>query len=117
MDGLRGSGVDIAGDLGELLPQAADAEPVTPADESAEDLLEAAVEATAALVLHQYRKEYPAVKPQPRTSGLAWPESTVAASPRLKRTVRELSSRHSSVRQMRVFAWRAMERSRTRKSS
>jgi hypothetical protein len=117
-DALRGSGVGIAGNLDELIPAPADAEAVSPADEPAEDLLEAAVEAAAALVLHQYRKEYPAVKPQPRTGGLAGRlESTVAASPRLKRTVRELSSRHSSVRQMRVFAWRAMERSRTRKSS
>jgi hypothetical protein len=116
--GLRESGADVVGDLDDLLPQPASAKAASPADESSHQLLETAVEAAAALVLHQYRRDYPAVKPQAKSGGLAGRvESTVAASPRLKRTVRELSSRHSSVRQMRVFAWRALERSRTRRSS
>ena len=44
-------------------------------------------------------------------------EATVASSPRLKRTVRELSSRFPAVRRLRILAWRAMERSRARRHS
>ena len=60
-------------------------------------MLDAAVHAAAALVVNQYHKAHPAAKPQQspdRQRGLAGRvESTVASSPRLKRTVRELSSR------------------------
>ena len=56
----------------------------------------------------------PAAKPQPgpgRPGGLAGRiEATVASSPRLKRTVRELSSRSPAVRRLRILAWRALER-------
>ncbi len=41
-------------------------------------------------------------------------ESAVAASPRLKRAVREISSRSAAVRRLRILVWRVMERSRTR---
>ena len=78
-------------------------------------MLDAAVQAAAALVVNQYHKEYPA-KPQHDAAGAAAlagrVESTVAASPRLKRTVRELSSRSAAVRRLRILAWRVLERSR-----
>ena len=41
-------------------------------------------------------------------------ESAVGASPRLKRTVRDLSSRSPAVRKLRVMTWQALERTRTR---
>jgi hypothetical protein len=78
-------------------------------------MLDAAVQAAAALVVNQYRKEYPA---KPRTGGgrglAGRVESAVASSPRLKRTVREISSRSAAVRRLRILVWRVLERSRTR---
>jgi hypothetical protein len=119
--GLRKSGYDLAGDLDELLPRVASEPGARPADQPAEQVLEVAVQSAAALIVNQYRKAYPAVEPQAGVGGrgglAARVESTVASSPRLKRTVRELSSRHSSVRQLRIMAWRALERSRARKPS
>jgi hypothetical protein len=118
--GLQKSGYDLVGDLDELRPSPASEPAVSPADQPAEQVLEAAVQSAAALVLNHYRKAYPAVKPQSGLGGLAGlagrVESTVASSPRIKRTVRELSSRYSSVRQLRILAWRALERSRARRS-
>jgi hypothetical protein len=76
------------------------------------------VTAASALVVNQYRKAYPAARPQPgpgRPGGLAGRvEATVASSPRLKRTVRELSSRSAAVRRLRILAWRVLERGRAR---
>ena len=116
--GLRASSYDIVGDLDELRPQASAEPAASPANEPAEQILEAAVQAAAALVLNQYRKAHPAAKPQKGLIGRGALadrlESTVAASPRIKRTVRELSSRHSSVRRLRILAWRVLERSRAR---
>jgi hypothetical protein len=116
--GLRGSGYDLIGDLDELLPRAP-AEPyASPASQPAEQMLDAAVDAAAALVVNQYQKAFPAAKPQ-RGQGeqrglVSRVESTVAASPWLKRTVRDLSSRFALVRQLRIRVWRAMERRRAR---
>ena len=72
--------------------------------------------APAALVVGQYEREYPAARPQQgRGRGLAGRiEAAAAASPRLKRTVREFSGRYPVVRRMRVLAWRALEKTRTR---
>ena len=118
--GLRGSSYDIVGDLDELLPRQSAEPGVGPADQPTERVLDVAVQAAAALVLNQYRKAYPAVKPQAGLGGLGGladrVESTVASSPRIKRAVRELSSRHSSVRRLRILAWRVLERSRARKN-
>jgi hypothetical protein len=118
--GLRDAGYDLIGDPDELRPRPA-AEPASsPADQPAGQVLDAAVAAAAALVVNQYHKAYPAAEPQhgPGHVGLAGRvESTVAASPRLKRTVRELSSRSAAVRRLRVLAWRALERGRAGKSS
>jgi len=113
---LSGSGYDIVGDLDELRPQPGTGSAASAAGQPAERVLDAAVAAASALVVSQYRKAYPAAKPQrdPGQRGLASRvEATVASSPRLKRTVRELSSRSSAVRRLRILAWRALERGRT----
>ena len=75
-------------------------------------MLDAAVDAAAALVVNQYHKAFPAAKPQRGQGGARGlvdrVESTVASSPRLKRTVRDLSSRFPVVRRLRNRAWRSM---------
>lgn len=114
--GLRESGYHLVGDPGDLRPGPV-AEPyASPAEQPAERVLDAAVQAAAALVVNQYRKAHPAAKPQraagPR--GLAdRVESTVASSPRLKRTIRELSGRYPAVRRLRILVWQALQRSRS----
>jgi hypothetical protein len=124
--GLRDSGYDLIGDLGELLPGPAAGPAASPAEQPAGEVLDAAVRAAAALVVNQYRQEYPAARPQPEQPESAEPpggrgglaglvESAVASSPRLKRAVRELSSRSPAVRRMRILAWQALERSRSRR--
>ena len=118
-EGLRGSGCDIIGDLSELDPPPVTEPPSSPAGQPPDQILDAAIDAAAALVVHMYRRAHPAARPQqdhgvPR--GLvSRVESTVAASPRLKRTVRQLSSRYPSVRRLRIVAWRVLERPRVRK--
>jgi hypothetical protein len=114
--GLRESGYHIAGDLDDLRPQQVTEPAASPSDQPAEAVLDAAVQAAAALVVGQYQREYPAARPQQgRGRGLAGRiEAAAAASPRLKRTVREFSGRYPVVRRMRVLAWRALEKTRTR---
>jgi hypothetical protein len=114
--GLQQSGYDLVGDLDELRPRQVTGPGASPADQTAGQMLDAAVQAAAALVVNQYHKEYPA---KPRNdggrAGLAGRvEAAAAASPRLKRMVREASSRSAAVRRLRILAWRVMERSRTR---
>jgi hypothetical protein len=116
------SGYDLIGDVAELRPQdlAEDlgVDPVNSADQRADQVLDVAIQATAALVLNQYRKEYPAAQPGVTSGALAdRVTARVGASPRIKRTVRELSSRYSSLRWLRVLAWRVLERSRARSGS
>jgi hypothetical protein len=112
---LKASGYDIVGDVADLIPQSSAQTYQSPADQPAERVLDAAVEAAAALVVNQYRREFPAHKPQQaRARGLLGRiESAVGSSPRLKRAVRELSSRSAVVRGLRVLAWRVLERRRT----
>jgi hypothetical protein len=116
---LGDSSYDIVGALDELRPEADPAEPGQPPAPPAERVLDAAVQAASALVVNQYRIQFPAARPQPtqdRQRGLvARVESTVASSPRLKRTVRELSSRFPAVRRLRIEAWRRLERRRANK--
>jgi hypothetical protein len=114
--GLRASGYQIAGELADLRPPQVTQPPASPSDEPAEAILDAAVQAAAALVVGQYQREYPAARPREgRGHGLAGRiEAAAASSPRLKRTVREFSSRYPAVRRLRVLAWRAMEKTRTR---
>src|SRR3984957_20359257 len=120
--GLAASGYDVIGDPGELRPRPG-REPGTasPASQPQDPVLDAAVAAAAALVVNQYRKEYPGAGPQPKRAargGLASRmEAAAASSPRLKRTVRDLSGRYPAVRKLRVLAWQAMERTRARRHS
>jgi hypothetical protein len=118
---LKDSRYDIIGDLDELRPGPAGSPAVRPDDSPASEMLDAATEAAAAAVLHHYRKLYPAVRPQqaPTTarSLVHRVESKVAGSDRFKRTVRELSSRHPAVRQLRLRVWQATERRRVRRNS
>jgi hypothetical protein len=114
--GLQNSGYDLIGDLNELRPRQHADPGASPADQPAEQILDAAVQAAAALVVNQYRREYPA---KPRNGGgrggmAGRIESAVASSPRLKRTVREISSRSAAARRLRILVWRVLERSRTR---
>jgi hypothetical protein len=130
--GLRASGYQIAGDLDDLRPSQETPEaiggfqggrspglvapPASPSEQPAGAVLDAAVQAAAALVVNQYQREYPAARPKEgHGRGLVGRiEAAAAASPRLKRTVREFSSRYPAVRRLRVLAWRAMEKTRTR---
>jgi len=114
--GLKDSDYDLVGSVDELWPQTAAEPAASPADQPADQVLDAAVQAASALVVNQYRKAYPAARPQPSREGprglVGRVESTVASSPRLKRTVRDLSSRFPAVRRLRILAWRTMERRR-----
>ena len=119
VDALSESDYDVVGNLEELRPLPVTGPAASSADQPAELVLDAAVHAAAAMVVNQYHKAHPAAKPQPspdRQRGLvARVESTVASSPRLKRTVRELSSRFPVVRRIRIVAWRRLERRRVGK--
>jgi hypothetical protein len=116
--GLGDASYDLVGDAAELRPQEPVGASVNPADQPADKILDTAIQATASLLLNQYRKEYPAAQPGATGGALAdRVTARVNASPRIKRTVRELSSRYSSVRWLRVLAWRMLERSRARSSS
>jgi hypothetical protein len=122
--GLLGSGYDLIGEPAELLPRPGaagmDGGPAGPrsaaADQPPEKVLDAAVHAASALVVNQYHRAHPAARPQRGAAGqrglVNRVESTVASSPWLKRTVRELSSRFLAVRRLRILAWRTMERHR-----
>jgi hypothetical protein len=121
IEGLSGAAYNVLGDLDELRP-AGTAEPsASPSDTPAEQILDAAVQAASALVVNQYHKAYPAARPQPAPGGprglVGRVESTVASSPRIKRTVRELSSRSPAVRRLRILAWRTLERRRAAERS
>jgi len=113
---LNDSDYDLVGSVDDLWPQAVTEPASSPADQPAEQVLDAAVQAASAMIVNQYRKAYPAARPQPGQEGqrglVGRVESTVASSPRLKRTVRELSSRYPAVRRLRILAWRTMERRR-----
>jgi hypothetical protein len=117
--GLRDSKYDIVGELDELVPRPVTEPRRSPADQGAGQILDAAVDAAAALVVHQYRKAHPAARPQPGQGGQRGLRgrvgSSVASSPRLKRTVREISSRSPAARRLRILAWSALERSRARR--
>ena len=113
VSGLGETKYDLVGDLTELLPRPPAGEATSPSGQPAERMLDAAVQAAAALVVNQYHKDFPAAKPAAAGRGLASRiESKVAASPQLKRMVRELSSRYQVVRRLRIVVWRALERTR-----
>ena len=109
--GLRDSKFHIVGDLGELVPQPAAGPYRGPADLPAEQILDAAVAATAALTDQLYRDRHPAPRPprsrrSPRqlASRLEW---TVLNGPRTRRVLRQ-RSRLPAVRRLRVIIWRVL---------
>ncbi len=121
--GLADSGYQVIGDLDELRPWPASA-PGSGAQQPPDLVLDAAVDAAAALVVNQYRRQragragparWGGQGGGPGRAGLAGRlEAAVGASPGLKRTVRELSSRYPAVRKLRILAWQALERTRAR---
>lgn len=113
---LRDAGYDLVGDVSELRPPDPPEAVLSPSSLPAEQVLEAAVQASAALVRNQYLREFPAAGAPQVTGDYLADRLTarVGALPWLKRTVREVSSRHQSVRWLRVLAWRVLERSRAR---
>jgi hypothetical protein len=119
IDTLKRSAFDIVGDLHELRPRDDVRSEMNPGDQTPEQMLDAAMVTITALIVNQYRRMRPAVRPRSDFGGSAGligrVESAVAASPRLRRTVRDLSGRYPTVRRLRVLAWRSMERSRTQR--
>jgi hypothetical protein len=118
---LREAKYDVVGDPDELRPRPGTGTAVSPSDVPAERVLDAAVRAAAAMVVSQYHQEVPAAKPQDglleHRGLMGRVEARVAASPTIKRTVRELSSRSPAVRKLRILTWRTLERSRARKGT
>jgi hypothetical protein len=112
--GLKGSSYNLVGDLEELRPAEESRGSVSAGDQRAEAVLDAAVEAVAALLLNEYWVEFPDSAPEreeiTRSVFADRVVLKVAASPWLKRTVRRLSSRSALVRRLRIMAWRALER-------
>jgi hypothetical protein len=112
--GLKGSSYDLVGDLEELRPLAEGKGSVTAADQPAEAVLDAAVQAVAALLLNEYWVEFPDSAPErdeiTRSVFADRVVLRIGASPWLKRTVRQLSSHSALVRRLRILAWRALER-------
>jgi len=109
--GLRDSKFHIVGDLGELLPQPVAGPYRGPADLPAEQVLDAAVAATAALTDQRYRDRYPAPQARTKRGGprqmvvrLEW---TVLNGPRVRRVLRK-RSRLPAVRRLRVLIWRVL---------
>jgi hypothetical protein len=109
--GLRDSKYHIVGDLGELLPQPAACRYVPPAGLPAGQLLETAVQATAALANHMYWESYPARQqrhrprgPRQKISRLEW---AVLNGPLTKRVLRN-ASQLVAVRRLRVVIWSAL---------
>jgi hypothetical protein len=107
--GLRDAKYDIVGDVGELLPRPATGDYVGPADQPADQLVDAAVAATAALMHHLYLdKRSPARlrrrSPRQLASQLKW---AVLNGPRAKRALRN-ASHLPAVRRLRVVIWRIL---------
>jgi hypothetical protein len=113
--GLKDSRYDIIGDLEELRPAADAKVSASPSDQPAELVLDAAMQAAAALVLNEYWVEFPAEEPPDpnlitRSIFADRLALRIAGSPWLKRTVRDITSRSALMRRLRVAVWRAMER-------
>jgi len=105
---LRDSKYHIVGDLRDLLPLPASGRYVAPASLPAQQLLDAAVNAAAALADHQYREGHPARaqpqeprSPRQKASKLEW---TVLNGPWTQRVLRN-ASHLAPVRRLRVLIW------------
>ncbi len=110
---LRDSKFDIVGDLSELVPQPAAGQHLGRADQPSERLLDAAVDAAAALAGQLYRVTYPARRqpdrpggPRQAVSRLKW---TMLNGPWIKRVLRR-ASHVKAVRRLRVVIWRILMR-------
>jgi len=109
--GLRDAKFHIVGDLGELMPQPAAGPYLGPADQPAEQILDAAVAAAAALADHDYRVRYLPRPPRERPHGprqaasrMKW---AMLNGPRVRWLLRR-TSRFPAVRRLRVVIWRAL---------
>jgi hypothetical protein len=114
--GLRDSKYHIVGDLDELLPRPATERYVSPASLPAEQLLDVAVRATAALADHQHRGDiitsgsdltvgmHPARRQPVSRLGLA-----ILKRSRIKRMLYQASNR-PIVRNLRILVWRILTR-------
>jgi hypothetical protein len=106
--GLRDSKYHIVGDLGELLPQPGTGRYVSPSGLAADQLLDAALQAAAALADHQYRKGHPGRQQRHRPRGLRQRlsdlEWAMLNGPRVKRVLRK-ASRLATVQRLRVAIW------------
>ena len=106
--GLRDAKYHIVGDLHDLLPPSATGRYVAPASVSAQQLLDAAVHAAAALADHHYRESHPPREqpqkprsPRQRASKLEW---TVLNGLWTRRVLRN-TSHFATVRRLRVLIW------------
>jgi hypothetical protein len=125
--GLRDAKYHIVGDLGELVPQPASRAYTGPADQPAEQLLDAAVHATAALLQHMYLEKSggigrppvggpPAAAPRRARLPLGtlrhllvqW-EWTLLNGPAAKHVLRGASHR-PAVQRLRILIWRMLMR-------
>jgi hypothetical protein len=104
--GLQETGYDIVGSLDDLLPgpgAVPAGEQPAPGKIPPNAVLAAAVDALAAVLRNDYER---------RLRG----DDGLTAAPRVKRTLRDLSSRHPSLGRLRVWAWRLTERARARRT-
>jgi hypothetical protein len=113
--GLRESKYHIVGDLADLLPRPTTGRYTAPGDLGAEQLLDVAVHAAAALADYAYREGYPVKEqrelprnPRQLLSRLKW---TVLNGPRARRILRNASD-HAVVRRLRVAIWCLLMRPR-----
>jgi hypothetical protein len=106
--GLGDSNYHIVGDLADLLAQPATGGYVAPADVSPQQLLDAAVCATAALADHTYRQTLPPRKPPQPARGLRQRVSramwAVLYRPWMRRVLSK-ASHLAAVRRLRVAIW------------
>jgi hypothetical protein len=110
--GLSESGYRIVGDLAELRGPADDAvgTGISPRHVPRAEVLDAAVAALAATLRDRYESGDTAERTVAAADGWAR-----FASPRVKRTVRELTARSRAVGRLRVLAWRLTEAVRSRR--
>ncbi|HEY2551289.1 MAG TPA: hypothetical protein VGI64_12000 [Streptosporangiaceae bacterium] len=109
--GLRDAKYHIVGSLDELMPRPGPGPYISPADQPVERMLDAAVQATAALANSQYRKLYPPKQgrrklgsPRRAASKIKW--AVLNGTP--ARRLMSSSSHNPYVRKARVLAWRLL---------
>lgn len=109
--GLRDAKYQIVGSLDELMPRPPAAPYVSPSDQPAERMLEAAVQATAALANSQYRRLYPPKQGRRKLGGprkAAGQIKWAVLNGRPTRRLLSASSHNPYARRARVLAWRVL---------